>query len=185
MSALHTDKLHLPLAGWLCHFFEYSLKKKKNFYWAWKSFMIVVRKQKDKIMLVLEIPLQKAPFLAQKHIDITNIPNDVIVKSLLFLYYTYDSSPMLRRNMEHSTRFLSFISFIQMLANHDIKKPTDQLCATSTQINQLLVAYIMKTLDLYNVNISINSKKQTPIYSLSQLLNLQRSKALRSNKKKQ
>ena len=167
----HTDKLYLPMEEWVRRFFEYSLDKKKDFYWAWKSFMIVVRKQKDnKKILVLEIPLKKAPFLLQKHIDITNIPPAVLIDSLMFLYDHYESSPMSRRNREHSVNFLSFISFVQMLANHDIKKlnPTTK---NTPKINRLLVAYIMKTLDYRGVPIHTNqydpSKQQ--FYSVSQL----------------
>lgn len=164
-SLTYTDKLHLPISVWLNYFFQYALEKKKNFYWAWKSFMIVVRKQKDKLILVLEIPLKKAPFLVQKHVDITNIPIKNIVGSLLFLHHHYESSPMLRRNREHSVRFLSFISFVQMVANHDIKKLPE---LSHVNINQLLVAYLLKTLDLYNIPI-IDHKHDDRLYSISQL----------------
>jgi len=162
----HTEELSFPISGWMRYFFQYALEKKKNFYWSWKSFMITVRKQKDKLVLVLEIPLKKAPFLVQKHIDITNIPNDELVNSLLFLYNHYESSPMLRRNREHSIRFLSLISFSQLIANHDIKKLPEP--EGSTRINRLLVAYIVKTLDAYNVP-TLCKKPTDRLYSVFQL----------------
>lgn len=165
-----TDKLHLPIGEWLRYFFTFALDKKKNFYWAWKDFMIVIRNEKDgRTVMVLEIFLPKAPFLRQKHIDITHIPKDVLVNSLLFLYHHYDSSPRLRRNREHSIRFLSFISFAQMLANHDIKK-LPSLSQETTQINRLLVAYLMKTLDLDDIPIHFQQKNDPRLYSVSQLV---------------
>lgn len=165
-----TDKLHLPMDQWLRYFFTFALNKKKNFYWAWKDFMIVVRREKDgRTVMVLEIFLPKAPFLRQKHIDITHIPKDVLVNSLMFLYHHYDSSPRLRRNREHSVRFLSFISFAQMLANHDVKK-LPHLSQETPKINRLLVAYIIKTLDLDDVSIHFQEKKDNHLYSVSQLV---------------
>lgn len=164
------DKLHLPIGEWLRYFFTFALEKKKHFYWAWKDFMIVIRNEKDgRTVMVLEIFLPKAPFLRQKHIDITNIPKDVLVNSLLFLYHHYESSPRLRRNREHSTRFLSFISFAQMLANHDIKK-LPHVSQETTKINRLLVAYLMKTLDLDDIPIRFQQKNDSCLYSVSQLV---------------
>ena len=164
------DKLHLPLDEWLRYFFTFASNKKKNFYWAWKDFMIVVRHQKDgRTVLVLEIFLPKAPFLRQKHIDITHIPKDVLVDSLMFLSHHYDSSPKLRRNREHSVRFLSFISFAQMLANHDIKK-LPHLSEKTTSINRLLVAYLMKTLDFEGVPTRFQERPDPRLYSVSQLV---------------
>lgn len=164
----YTDKLTFPLEQWLRYFFEYALEKKKNFYWAWNSFMVVVRRHRNKTVMVLEISLRKAPFLVQKHIDITTIPDDVLVNSLLFLYNHYPSSPSLRRNREHSTRFLSFISFLQMIDNHDIKKlPYDD--KSSTKINRLLVAYVMKTLDFYDTP-PVLKRPEERLYNVSQLL---------------
>lgn len=170
VQATKTDKLHLPIGQWVRYFFTFALDKKKNFYWAWKDFMIIIRNEKDgRSVMVLEIFLPKAPFLRQKHIDITHIPKDVLVNSLLFLYHHYDSSPRLRRNREHSTRFLSFISFAQMLANHDIKKLPD-LSQETTKINRLLVAYVMKTLDLDDISIHFKEKNDSRLYAVSQLV---------------
>lgn len=163
------DKLYLPIGEWLRYFFTFALDKKKNFYWAWKDFMIVIRNEKDgRTVMVLEIFLPRAPFLRKKLIDITHIPKDVLVGSLLFLYRHYDSSPRLRRNREHSTRFLSFISFAQMLANHDIKK-LRHLPQETSKINRLLVAYLMKTLDFDGVPIHSQEKIEPRLYSVSQL----------------
>lgn len=168
-----TDKLHLPIGEWLRYFFTFALDKKKHFYWSWKDFMIVIRNEKDgRTVMILEIFLPNAPFLRQKHIDITHIPKDVLVNSLLFLYHHYDSSPRLRRNREHSVRFLSFISFAQMLANHDIKK-LPSLSQETTQINRLLVAYLMKTLDLDDIPIHFQQKNDHRLYSVSQLVSRQ------------
>lgn len=159
------DQLYLPLAIWLGYFFQYALDKKKSFYWAWDRFMIVVRRQKKKkIFLILEIQLKKAPFLIQKHVDITNIPPSVLINSLLFLHDHYESSPMLSRNREHSTHFLSFRSFLDMLKTHDIK--TKQWYG-DVGVNRLLVAYLMNTLDSYHVPIKKPAKK---LYTLSELL---------------
>jgi len=168
----NTEELSFPLSGWMRYFFQYALEKKKNFYWSWKYFMITVRKQKDKLALILEIPLKKAPFLAQKHIDITNIPKDELVNSLLFLYNHYESSPMLRRNREHSIRFLSLISFSQLIANHDIKKLPGP--GETSRINRLLVAYIINTLDSHNVPF-LCKKPTDHIYSVFQLTSNNRS----------
>jgi len=161
------DKLNLPLEEWVRYFFTFALDKKKKFYWAWQHFMVTIRREKDKTVLILEIFLPKAPFLFQKHVDITHIPNPVLVNSLMFLYTHYKSSPNLRRNREHSVRYLSFISFAQMLANHDIKKlPTVE---TGGGINRLLVAYLMKTLDLHDVPLLLGDQKPDRRYSISQL----------------
>lgn len=162
------DKLNLPLEEWVRYFFTFALDKKKKFYWAWKKFMITIRKEKDKTVLVLEIFLAKAPFLLQKHVDITHIPNPILVNSLMFLYNHYDSSPKLRRNREYSVRYLSFISFVQMLANHDIKKLPS--LETGCGANRLLVAYLMKTLDLYEVPVHLKEQKHERRYSISQLV---------------
>lgn len=158
------DQLYLPLPIWLGYFFQYALDKKKGFYWAWDRFMIVVRRQKKKTFLILEIPLKKAPYLVQKHVDITNIPSSVLINSLLFLYDHYESSPMLPRNREHSTRFLSFRSFLDMLKTHDIK--TKQWCG-GVGINRLLVAYLMGALGFYHVPVKTSPRK---LYTLSGLL---------------
>ncbi len=164
------DKLQLPIQEWLRYFFTFALNKKTNFYWAWKDFMIVVRREKDgRTVMVLEIFMSQAPFLRQKHIDITHIPKDVLINSLMFLYHHYDSSPRLRRNREHSIRFLSFISFAQMLANHDIKT-LPHLSQETSKINRLLVAYIMKTLDLDDIPIHFQQKNDHRLYSVSELV---------------
>lgn len=164
------DRLQLPFDGWLRLFFAHALEKNKDFYWAWKDFMIVVRKKKDhKRIMVLEVPLPQPPFLAQKHIDITNIPPAVLTDSLMFIYHHYKSSPLLRRNREHSVGFLSFVSFVSMIVNNDIKKLNVSVPETK-RINRLLVAYLMKTLDFYDIQVSITGQKQhKKTYSVSQL----------------
>lgn len=167
MDRTKKAELYLPLPLWLGYFFQYSLEKKKNFYWAWDSFMIVVRRQGKKTFLILEVPLKEPPYLVQKHVDITNIPHDVLINSLLFLYDHYESSPMLPRNLEHSVRFLSFRSFLDMLMSHSIRT-TKQWCG-DVGSNRLLVAYIMNKLDLYHIPIK-RPKKQ--LYTLSQLVSL-------------
>lgn len=168
VSRRQTDNLHLPMEQWLQYFFTFALNKNKNFYWAWKHFMIVIRKEKDRTIMVLEIFLPHAPFLRQKHIDITPIDKQVLVNSLMFLYHHYDSSPRLRRNREHSVQYLSFLSFIQMLANHDIKK-LPELNKEMTKNNRLLIAYLMTTLDIDNVPVIIKEKKDSRLYSVSEL----------------
>lgn len=166
-SIKRPSELYFPLRQWLELFFQYALKNKKNFYWAWKSFLIVVRKHGSKLFLVLEIPLKQAPFLVQKHVDITNIPKPVVVQSLLLLFDLYDSSPMLPRNREYSVRFLSFISFLQMLLNGDIILPKE--LDQQTPLNQKLLVYILKTLDDYNIEIMLRKKPNNHVYSLFQL----------------
>lgn len=166
------DKLHLPLEEWLAYFFTFALDKKKNFYWAWDRFLIVVRREKDRVVLVLEVLLPKAPFLLQKHVDITHLSRDALVASLLYLYRHYGSSPRLRRNREHSVHYLSFLSFAQMLANHDIKKLPEP--PRHGKINRLLVAYLMTKLDMHGVRPLCQEKQDRRRYSLSQLLTQQR-----------
>lgn len=152
-----------PLEEWLRYFFTLASAKKKDFYWAWDRFMIVVRKEKDRrLVLVLEIFLPDPPFLVQKHVDITSLPKKDLVASLMFLYHHYKSSPRLRRNKEHSVCFLSFLSFAQRFAAHDI--PVLQDGTT----HRPLVSYLIKTLDRYNIP-SHTPQPSTRLYSLSQL----------------
>lgn len=166
---------HFPLSDWLGYFFHYALTRNKNFYWAWDQFMIVVRHYKKKRFLVLEIPIPQEPFLIQKHVDITAIPPDVLVQSLLFLFHHYNSSPLLRRNREPSVRFLSFLSFLQLLADNKIKIP--EHWDANASMNRFLVAYLMKTLD--DAGIMTHKQKCFPPLSLFQLLSLQ-SKVMKS-----
>lgn len=153
-----------PMNDWLHDFFTFALKKKKNFYWSWNDFMITVRKQKkNQQFLILEIFLKNPPFLVQKHIDITGINHDTLVASLLYLHHLYDDSPLIRRNHEHSSQFLSFRSFVQM--NED-QKPLET--TIQRNVNRLLVLYLMKTLETYGI--FPRSTPQTRRWSLSQLL---------------
>ena len=55
-----------------------------------------------------------------------------------------------------------------MIDNHDIKKlPYDN--KTSTKINRLLVAYIMKTLEFYDIP-PVLKRSDDRLYNVSQLL---------------
>lgn len=151
-----------PMKDWLHDFFKYALEKKRNFYWSWKDFMITLRKQKkNQTFLILEIFLKDPPFLVQKHIDITGMNQDTLIASLLYLHNLYADSPLIRRNHEHSSQFLSFRSFIQMNETKPFE-PTQQT------INRLLVFYLMKTLETYGIYPS--SKPQTRLWSFSQLI---------------
>lgn len=164
MKRTPTDQLHLPLEEWLRYFFTFALDKKKDFYWAWDRFMIVVRKENnDRLVLVLEIFLPDPPFLLQKHVDITSLPPKDLVASLMFLYHHYKSSPRLRRNREHSLHFLSFLSFVHMLP--DIPKLPVPPCGTA---HRLLVAYLIKTLDRHDIPFRSQPKPHR-LYSFSQL----------------
>lgn len=165
----NTMSLCFPLRQWVGFFFNYALSKNKNFYWAWKSFLIVVRHQKSKTFLVLEIPLPEAPYLVQKHVDITNIPKHVVVQSLLFLYDFYDSSPKLTRNREYSVQFLSFRSFLSLLKNGDISSMFKQW-NEDAPVSRRTVSYLLQKLEEYHVRVS-STKRSTPrCYSFSQLI---------------
>lgn len=166
-KGMEPEPLYFPMRQWIGYFFQYALMKKKNFYWAWKSFMIIIRQQKSQTMLVLEIPLKHAPYLVQKHVDITTIPKDVVIQSLLFFYDFYDSSPMLMRNREYSVRFLSFISFLHLLSNQDIKLP--KTWDEDAPINKKLVSYLLDKLQQYHIKTS-NKKPDQHVYSLFELI---------------
>lgn len=160
---------HRPLSRWVGLFFQYAMDKKKNFYWAWDQFLVVVRRQKKTTLLVLEVPLPTAPYLAQKHVDITHLPPEAVVASLLFLYNHYPSSFLLRRNREHSVRFLSFRSFLEKLLSQDISPPKTRPCGRS--VDQSLVAYLVSTLSQYRIPFSLEQQPpQQAAYSLPQLL---------------
>lgn len=152
------------LTDWLGSFFHYALHKKKNFYWAWDRFLVVVRhKRNNKRILVLEVPLPDAPYLIQKHVDVSSLDPEVLANSLLLLAQHYTSSPMLPRNREYSVRFLSFLSFV-----HHVKKPPTSAdrCATSN-VDAPLLIWILQFLQSHG----IAPKKQRPLayFSLSQL----------------
>lgn len=165
------EQAHYPLSRWVGLFFHFAMGVNKNFYWAWDQFMIVVRRQKKKTLLVLEIPIKQAPYLVQKHVDITDIPNEMVVASLMFLYRHYPSSPWLARNREHSVRFLSFRSFLEMLLSQDTR-----LSKTSGgSINRLLVAYFLQTLD-HNHILPVPSPPQQQTFSIPQILSSRKPK---------
>lgn len=169
-TADSSSPVRYRLRDWVGYFFTDAMKNKKNFYWAWKSFMIVVRRQhspQKQTILIVEIPLKKAPYLVQKHIDITNIPKDGVVNFLLFFYDAYDSSPMLKRNKEYSVRYMSFISFLQTLMNGDSKLP--RKWNPNVPINILLVEYIMNTLNRHGIEPTTKSPHQE-VYSLQQII---------------
>lgn len=150
-----------PLRQWLHDFFQYSIKNKKNFYWSWKDFMITIRKEKKQRMLILEIFLKCPPFLVQKHIDITGLDDGVLMTSLLYLHDHFYDSPLIRRNQEHSSQFLSFRSFVQ--SNDNIKPFYQQSC-----LSLLLISYIVKTLEKHGIYPVI--KRQNRLWSLSQFV---------------
>lgn len=164
-----TNNLQLcfSLKQWVGFFFDYALSKKKNFYWAWKSFLIVVRHQKSKTFLILEIPLSEPPFLVQKHVDITHIPKPVVVQSLLFLYDFYESSPKLTRNRQYSVQFLSFPSFLSLWKNGEISLPKQW--NEDTPVSQRVVSYLLKNLEEYHVRVATKDPTSR-CYTLSQLV---------------
>ena len=149
------------LPDWLSYFFHYALNKKKNFYWAWDRFLMVVRHQRNKRILVLEVPQLEAPYLTQKHVDVSSIHPDILANTLLLLAQHYASSPMLPRNREYSVRFLSFLSFV-----HTIKKPAEK-CACASSVDAPLLVLIAQFLASHGI---LPKKNQpAPYFSLSQL----------------
>lgn len=163
---LRKETMKQTLEEWLEYFFTFASVKNKDFYWSWDRFMIVVRKEKDRRrVMVLEIFLPDPPFLIQKHIDITFLSKKDLVASLMFFYHHYKSSPRLRRNRENSLQFLSFRSFAQQFANHDIQKVRVSQGGT---YHRLLVSYLIKTLDRYDIHPQLR-KQSHRLYSLSQL----------------
>lgn len=150
------------LPDWLGNFFHYALRKKRNFYWAWDRFLVVVRHQRNnKRVLVLEMPQPEAPYLVQKHVNISSIPTDILVNSLLLLAQHYASSPMLPRNREYSVRFLSFLSFV-----HTFNKPPMPI-DTCAGIDASMLMLIVQFLASHGV--LPHKQKPTHYFSLSQL----------------
>lgn len=160
------ETMKKTLEEWLQYFFTFASVKNKDFYWSWDRFMIVIRKEQDRRrVMVLEIFLPDPPFLVQKHIDITSLPTKDLVASLMFLYHHYKSSPRLRRNRENSLQSLSFRSFAQKLANHEIQKVQ---VSQDGSYHSPLVYYLVKTLDRYDIPSQFR-KPLHRLYSLSQL----------------
>lgn len=149
------------LVDWLNNFFHYALWKKKNCYWAWNDFLIVLRHQRNKkLVLIVEVPQQEPPFLVQKHFDVSLLDRNLLIHSLMLLVQYFESSPMLPRNREYSVRFLSFQSFLHMIQQPPI--PSSE-CA---KVDGPLLLALLQFLAAHGV---IPKKQPTPYYSLSQL----------------
>lgn len=127
-------------------FFAYALRKKKEFYWAWNRFIIVVRHRRNcKRVLVLEVEMPDPPFIAKARLDVSHLPAPVLAGSLLYLCQHYPSSPDLRRNLQHSTRILSYASFLRLVP------PTPTPSPTCAPLDRLLVAYLMQVLASHGI----------------------------------
>lgn len=149
------------LLDWLNLFFHDALQKKKNCYWAWNDFLIVLRHQRNKkLVLVVEMPQQEAPFLVQKHVDVSLLDRNLLIQSLLLLVQYFASSPMLPRNREYSVRFLSFQSFVHMVQQPPMSSSE---CA---KVDGPLLLVILQFLAAHGI---MPKKQPIPYYSLSQL----------------
>lgn len=149
------------LLDWLNYFFHYALQKKKNCYWAWNDFLIVLRHQRNKkLVLIVEVPQQEPPFLVQKHVDVSFLDHNLLIQSLLLLVHYFASSPMLSRNREYSVRFLSFQSFVHMIQQPPM--PTSEC----TKVDGPLLLLLLQFLAVHGL---IPKKQPTQYYSLSQL----------------
>ena len=125
-------------------FLAYALHKKKDFYWAWDRFTVVVRRRRNgQMVLVLEVEVPDPPFLVKARLGVSHLPAPVLAGSLLYLCQHYPSSPDLRRNLQHSTRILSYTSFLRLVP------PTPSPpCAP---LDRLLVSYLMQVLASHGI----------------------------------
>lgn len=156
----------LTKRGWLGYFFGSSLQKKRNFYWAMTQSMLIVRNKGR--TLVLEIPLPYPPYLVQKYIDISHLSHEEIIGSLLYITDHYDNSFSSLRNKEQSVRFLSFVSFIQLLLSPTKKTTPMRKPLYYYHANRPLVSYIMSVLQFYGIYPS-KQPSSAHYYSISQL----------------
>lgn len=107
--------MEYSMRGWVHLFFEYAIKKRRAFYWQWDQFMIIMRKRGRSHILyegVIEIPSEEPPYL---HKSSFSIGYEDVIPVLMRIYDLYPSRMENIRNIQSSTRFLSFKSFLHLI----------------------------------------------------------------------
>jgi len=115
----------MELREWVYNFFRYSVAHKKAFYWQWDRFMLTMRVRGRGANRfyegIIEIPLEIPPYLVQSSFTIAV---EEVLPVLMRIYDIYPSHLENVRNVQSSTRFLSFKSFLYTVQPQKIVRET-------------------------------------------------------------
>jgi hypothetical protein len=156
---------------WIQRFFHYSVHRHKPFYWEWDQFLITMRvrgRRREERFYEAVIEISESLLHEQK----TRVRIECIdaVPILMRLYDYYPSRMINPRNIQSSTHFLSFRSFLHLLLLQMIRLPPASI--TQPILTEPFIP-IEGFLALHNI-LPIRQRQKTHcvIHTLPQLITL-------------